>query len=351
MIKQESTTLEWIERVAKSQKADKILVEKVIRALILLEGLAESSLSFVFKGGTALMLLLDSNRRLSIDIDIIVPEKHADMSTILKDICSKKDFTKFEEVNRNANTQIIKSHYKLFFNSVVEHKESHILLDVLWEDIHYENVIEKDIQSTFTIHEGSNLKVTIPDYNNILADKLTAFAPNTTGIPYTKGNDNKEMGMEIIKQMYDIGCLFEYADNPNAIAIVFKRFVETEVTYRNKEYTYIDVLDDIIENALSICIRGAIGNTNYAILFKGITRVKSFIFSENFHLERAITFAAKAAYIAGVIKYGSSGFIRFDNKIDMTKWQIAPPMDSKFNKLKKSNPEAFFYLVQLSKLT
>ena len=56
MIKNECTTKPWIEQVSKTQKADKILVEKVIRALILLEGLAESGLNFVFKGGTALML-------------------------------------------------------------------------------------------------------------------------------------------------------------------------------------------------------------------------------------------------------------------------------------------------------
>ncbi|MDR2621517.1 MAG: hypothetical protein LBC48_02920 [Dysgonamonadaceae bacterium] len=50
MITEESTSKEWIERVAKSGKADKILVEKTIRALILLEGLAVSELDFRFKG-------------------------------------------------------------------------------------------------------------------------------------------------------------------------------------------------------------------------------------------------------------------------------------------------------------
>jgi hypothetical protein len=42
MIKEESISKEWIEHIAKSGKADKILVEKTIRALILLEGLAMS---------------------------------------------------------------------------------------------------------------------------------------------------------------------------------------------------------------------------------------------------------------------------------------------------------------------
>jgi hypothetical protein len=46
------------------------LVEKVIRALILLEGLTESGLDYVFKGGMALMLLFNSGKRLSINIDV-----------------------------------------------------------------------------------------------------------------------------------------------------------------------------------------------------------------------------------------------------------------------------------------
>jgi len=90
MITQTSITKEWIETVAKSKKADKNLVEKLIRALLLLEGLSESGLNFVFKRGTALMLLLNSEKRLSIDIDIIVPEKEKDLTEILTNICKTK---------------------------------------------------------------------------------------------------------------------------------------------------------------------------------------------------------------------------------------------------------------------
>ena len=66
MISKECITLEWIKKVsAQNKNADKILVEKAIRTLLLLEGLVEEKLDFVFKGGTSLMLLLDSTKRLS----------------------------------------------------------------------------------------------------------------------------------------------------------------------------------------------------------------------------------------------------------------------------------------------
>ncbi len=84
MIDKEKLTIDWINKVSKEKRnADKILVEKVIRALVLLEGLVKQNLSFVFKGGTALMLHLNSSKRLSIDIDIIIPVKSNELDELL----------------------------------------------------------------------------------------------------------------------------------------------------------------------------------------------------------------------------------------------------------------------------
>ena len=66
MIDKENITIDWMNKISKENRnVDKILVEKVIRALLLLEGLVKKKLSFTFKGGTALMLLLGSTKRLS----------------------------------------------------------------------------------------------------------------------------------------------------------------------------------------------------------------------------------------------------------------------------------------------
>ncbi len=74
MIDLNKISVDWLNKLSKEhRKADKILAEKVIRALLLLEGLAKNKLSFVFKGGTALMLHFNSTKRLSIDIDIVLP--------------------------------------------------------------------------------------------------------------------------------------------------------------------------------------------------------------------------------------------------------------------------------------
>jgi hypothetical protein len=348
MIAQKSITKEWIEEVAKSKKSDKILVEKVIRAFILLEGLAESGLGFCFKGGTALMLLFNSGKRLSIDIDITVPDKDMDLSKIVEQIANKKGFTGFEKQERITGTNIDKEHYKLKFTSALNGQESHILLDVLKEDIHYNHIIELPVTSIFIAQEKEPVNVQMPDFNDILGDKLTAFAPNTTGVPYRKGN--KEMGMEIIKQMYDIGCLCDKSDNPTVFSTVFFSFAKTELAYRENKSSVNDVLEDIIETSLSVCLRQNQGKANFEILSKGIIQVKPFIFSEPFHLEKAITYAAKAAYIATLIKYDMKQLNRFQPSIDMRDWTIIAPMNTKLNKIKKSDPEAFYYLYQISEM-
>jgi hypothetical protein len=106
------------------------------------------------------------------------------------------------------------------------------------------------------------LQVNVPSLEDILGDKFTAFAPNTTGIPYFKKEDS--MSMEIIKQLYDIGNLFDVAQDLDIIKTTFYQFAKTEIAYRNsEEITESDVLEDIYQTALSIVSRGTDGNGNF----------------------------------------------------------------------------------------
>ncbi|QEH41020.1 hypothetical protein [Chitinophaga sp. XS-30] len=83
---------------------------------------------------------------------------------------------------------------------------------------------------------------------------------------------------------------------------------------------------------------------NYAQLQDGIQRVSRFIFAETFHLDKAITAAAKAAYLANWISKGGGQFNRYSNNVsEIKEFIIEDPTFSKLNKLKKSNPEAFYY--------
>ena len=88
-------------------------------------------------------------------------------------------------------------HYNVAYLSNGDRKES-ILLDVLYEDAQYEKVETLKVESPFIRLNGEPLTVRIPSVNDIMGDKLTAFAPNTSGIPYYKKGEPKFV--EIIKQ-------------------------------------------------------------------------------------------------------------------------------------------------------
>jgi hypothetical protein len=346
MIALTSLNIEWITEVSKSnRKADRILVEKVIRALLLLEGLLESGVPFVFKGGTALMLMLNSAKRLSIDIDVIMPEQ-LELAPAFATIVQTKGFSRFEIQERHRNLDIEKAHYKFFYSPShrTAQAEEYILLDILFERHGYHKTVSIPVDSTFVQQQGEPLQVLVPSIEDILGDKLTAFAPNTTGIPYEKNGHGR--AMEIIKQLYDIGCLCEHARDGEVVGATFNAFAAVELGYRQMEKSPEDVLEDIFDTALTIASRGLSGKGNYEALMKGINQIGNFIFSEAYHLERAITCASKAAYLATAIKSGTKQLARYEGPAQIRELTISHATGNKMNKLKRSNPEAFFYLHQ-----
>ncbi len=345
MISKETLTAEWIEKVSKANRnADKILVEKVIRALLLLEGLANTELPFIFKGGTALMLLMDSAKRLSIDIDIIISKAPENLDELLNSFVVSQGFNKVELQNRNTESNIEKAHYKFYYTPIhkTNKEEEYVLLDILFEANHYTNVSANEIKSQFVINEGKPALVNMPSFEDLLGDKLTAFAPETTGIPYFKNEDSKSM--EIIKQLYDIGNLFDVANDLETIKATFNTIVKTEIVYRNlKDATPDDVLNDIYKTSLCISLRGTDGKCNFEELQKGIRAIERFIFSEHYHLEKAIPHAAKAAYLARLIATNQTTFEKFTNPQQIAEAKIDAPHNTRLQKLKKSSPESFFY--------
>lgn len=345
MINQNAIDITWIEKVSKANRnADKILVEKTIRAFLLLEGLVTAGMSFVFKGGTSLMLLTKSNKRMSIDIDIIMPNVPSNLTEMLEDVAHKQRFIRIEQQERNVTTNVPKMHYKFYYNPIhrTSSDEDYVLLDILTEHVPYTDIRQVEIASKFIPTTEQPTMVNMPSSNDLLGDKLTAFAPNTTGIPYFK-NDNS-MNMEINKQLYDIACLFDIFDDLKTVASTFEKIAGKELSYRKgDDITAMDVLDDIFQTSLCISTRGMQGKGMFDELMAGIKRVNGFIFSEPYQIDKAIVCASKAAYLSALIKIGASEFERFVDSSQIKDWQIEQTEYNKLNKLKSSNPEAFFY--------
>ena len=96
MILEKCFTDEFISSRAGNNIDRKKVYEKVVYAFYLLEKIANLNYDFVFKGGTSLMLLLNTFNRFSVDIDILMKPK--EQEGICNDVFSLKD-EKFIEDN------------------------------------------------------------------------------------------------------------------------------------------------------------------------------------------------------------------------------------------------------------
>ena len=343
MISKECFTEGWIERVSSEMKyPDKNLIEKVIRAFSLVELLVESGCPFVWKGGTSLMLILGQQlHRLSIDVDIICPPG-TDITKYLEKFEDYGFVSKEEEYREQRSTDIPKSHSKFHYQIAYKsgmNRNEYILLDVLYEDTNYKKVNSLSLENPFVKWEGEPVKVNVPSADDILGDKLTAFAPNTSGIPYIKNGLNRNL--EIIKQLYDVGRLFDAATDLDCIKTAYGRIVPVEMSYRNLPANSLLSLDDTIATAKCLATRGKSGIGDFEALQNGINRLKSFMYLGKYYIEQASADAAKAAYLAAVIKHDLTGIEKYDSAQPVVKSEKNLP--SAISKMLMGNPEAYFY--------
>ncbi|MEZ4828269.1 MAG: nucleotidyl transferase AbiEii/AbiGii toxin family protein [Saprospiraceae bacterium] len=231
MIKDKCFTEAWLEQFKQQKdhkRIDKIILEKMIYALHLLEQLKAKGLHFVFKGGTSLLLLLKEGNRFSIDIDIICNTDRKDLEKILAGVIETSHFNKWElDEHRSYQPGVPKAHYKFSFDTNQQGSGT-ILLDVLIEDSIYPELVEMPINTKWIEIEAETM-ITVPSIDAITGDKMTAFAPNTIGIPFFKGEDNQPFSMEICKQLFDLSKLFERIENIEIVARSFRKFAEKEI--------------------------------------------------------------------------------------------------------------------------
>ena len=90
----------------------------------------------------------------------------------------------------------------------------------------------------------------------------------------------------------------------------------------------------------------------YKLLQDGISRIGNFIHSEKYTLDSAIINAAKVAYLSRLLENGINEIRHYTpDDIGMLASQaLQLPMPTKLNKLKKTHPEAFFYLNEIQRM-
>ncbi len=343
MLMNDSFTLEHIKKIRGRTNVDISILERCMYALALLEALVQVGMPFIFKGGTSLLLLLEKPSRLSTDIDIIV-EPGTDVQHYLEAAAIIFPFQNMEQQHRKGKNNIEKSHFKFTYDSPVQEKQFFILLDILYEQNHYCTLVKRKIAHEFLLTNEPYAEVTMPSINCILGDKLTAFAPHTTGISF--GVDKE---LEIIKQLYDVATLIDVHDNFDDAYTSFMATVLAELAYRGLSISAEEVLQDTIAAATCIASRGKLFNEEYPYYLAGIRGIASHIYGERFNAEKAVSSACKVMYMAACMLKGEK-FKKVTNPFSFAAANIGMSSFAKLSSIRKVDAEAFAYVVQAVQL-
>lgn len=358
MIAEICFTADWLDKKRKELKGvDPSLLERALHAFALLGHLAESDLKFVFKGGTSLLLHVPVIRRLSIDIDILCSAPTAELDRFLAEAAKVPPFIRYEEDERGSRGLPERRHFKFFYTPLVAGNPApYVFLDVVEEPHVPHEVTVKPIMPDI-LEIRREILVTVPTVESLLADKLTAFAPRTTGVPFAPNNGKPADTMQIVKQLFDVGELFSLAEDLAAVRRVYQKVYAQENVYRGGGFATEDVLEDTLQASLSLSmhrLKGVKDSTEALMLEDGARKLTSHLVDHRFNLDMAKLAAAKAALTAKLVKSEDAG-------ASLGAFRTVPPPEElrqlkiegeweRLNRLMSVNPGAFWYWYQASKL-
>jgi len=349
MIRSESLALDRIVQLSQSIGVDRGILERSIYALALLGHLAESGLPFVFKGGTSLLLHLNPIRRLSIDIDIFCHAAPADLDAVLAQIAVLPPFNGHQEQARGQRGLPHRRHFKFFYDSPTQGKPLHILLDVVEEATCLVDLVSKPIRTAF-IEVEREVLVRLPTVEGLFGDKLTAFAPHTTGVPFYPPNGNACDTMQVVKQLFDVAELFDVIEDLASVARAYDAMQGLENGYRGggftREATLIDSRDAVYALA-SRGLKGVAPSAEADMLWDGSRRLQSHLIGGRFDINDARIAAGKVALLSTVLRRNridlAPAVLRYDGDAEALRPLQIEGEWRALNRMKGASPEAFFY--------
>lgn len=339
MIDKRVYELDYIRELQKKYVSDPGLIERALYAFGLLEAIQSVGMPFCFKGGTSLMLILDKSARLSTDIDILV-EPGTDVDSYIDKASRIFPFLNKEADIRKGRNGIIKRHFKFTYFSPLRNMEFYILLDVVFAPFPYAQTIRKEIRNELLLTEGENFFVEVPTADCILGDKLTAFAPHTTGVLLGTGKE-----LEIAKQLFDTATLSDYVTDYDLFSRTYDAAVMDETAFRGEGWNKEDVLQDTIRACVSIISRGTIDREDYAEYLCGIKSLRNHILLSGYNTDDATWKACKVMYLASCLLSGNPL-----KKIEQPENYLAERLEGdRYKKLayiRKQRPDAYACLVE-----
>lgn len=296
-------------------------------------------------------------RRLSLDIDILCAAPADTLEKSITEVATVAPFVRYEEDDRGARGLPLRRHFKFFYSPILEGNPApFVILDVVEEyDIPHEVVVKTIKPDLLQIER--DVTVTVPTIESLLADKLTAFAPRTIGVPLFPPHGRDADTMQIIKQLFDVGALFDLAEDLSVVRRVYRRVFVQENEYRGGGFSHKQALGDTLDAALLISrheLKGVVTTSEAQKMVEGVRKLSGHLVNHRFNLVAAKIAAAKAALMSQLVLAENEGN-------SLIAWRALPAMEeigtltiegswSRLQRLRNTSPEAFFYWYQAAKL-
>jgi len=293
-------------------------IEKALFALEYIGQLWESGVDLVFKGGSAVQILLgDSWNRLSVDVDICTEFSKDLIEAHLRKIKMKFDGECFDFEPRKGPEGSHFQCYRITSLPIIGNQRK-FLLDIQGLKPEYK-LTKTPLKSFFY---DSDIKIPTPTGSSILGDKLSIIGPSTIG---RKLNDSRN-GIEYAKHFYDIYCLTNKFNDLLQTRKTYRSCVEIQSVIRKTEFKEGACIEDAIDTCKIASLpfdeelvkKMTANDRNlkqYAILKKGVQKFQPFIVGSKFYnWENMREYASRTALLFKMIKNKSNSMENSDEK-------------------------------------
>jgi hypothetical protein len=286
--------------------APEALAEQAVHCLELVAQLSEAGLSFQFKGGNSLLLILDKPRRFSIDVDIATNEPRERIESCLNTLVRESGvFIKWTKRQHATKPWLPLASYFCFYKShFVGDADAFVMLDAQLTRSPY--ATRRAPVRCGNLY-SADAKAEIPLASSIIGDKLLTLGPSTLGIPVGKGKEAQRL-----KHVFDVSLLL--ATNPLLHEI--RKALLSCLDHENKLQEKTLALSHVLADTLAFCASGReypdvppIRETMTPVLIENIRGLAAFaghLFSKNYTwaaLKRdlaRVAFVMAAASNAGI---------------------------------------------------
>jgi hypothetical protein len=220
--------------------AAEALAEQAVHCLELVAELVQAGLSFQFKGGNSLLLILSAPQRFSIDVDIATDEPRDRIEQCLaKAIADYGTFTKWTGRQHKTKPWLPLSSYYCFFHShYVGPDDAFVMLDAQLTRSPYKTRFAP-ICCTELFRSGLSAEIPFP--SSMIGDKLLTLGPRTLGIPVGKGKEAQRL-----KHVFDVSLLLSTLPPLQEIRTSLFACLEHENRLQKKAVTVSALLSDTI---------------------------------------------------------------------------------------------------------